>query len=101
MCRDFHSDFTIRYNDSGPLTAATHFTIGRDGIRTYHMIIGGAEITVQFPLASLFSLEERTNGPDSAEVSIKLNPAAVIFLPNQSVTDWKPINKQFPGLHIT
>ena len=101
MCRDFHPDFTIRYNDSGPLTAATHFTIGHDGIRTYHMIIGGAEITVQFPLASLFSLEERTNGPDSAEVSIKLNPAAVIFLPNQSVTDWKPINKQFPGLHIT
>ena len=32
---------------------------------------------------------------------MKINPGAVIFKPNQSVTTWRPIKKQFPGLHIT
>ena len=65
------------------------------------MMIGGAEITAKFTLSTFLNLEERTNGPDGAQIILKINPGAVVFQPNQSVTNWSPIKKQFPGLHIT
>ena len=58
-------------------------------------------MTAKFALSTFLNLEERTNGPDGAQIILKINPGAVVFQPNQSVTNWSPIKKQFPGLHIT
>ena len=81
-------NFYARHNEAGPLTAAIHITLNRRGLHCYDLIIGGAEVTVQFPLHVFLNLEHRENGSDDAEVIMKFNPTALKFRTCKSVTDW-------------
>ena len=89
-----------RHNKTGPLTAAIHMTLNKRGLHQYDLIIGGEEVTAQFPLHKFLNLEHRENGSDQAKVVIMFKPTALSFRPNKSMTDWVPISS-IPGLYIT
>ena len=89
-----------RQGETGPLTTALHMTLNKKGLHQYDLIIGGEEVTAQFPLHKFLNLEHRENGSDQAEVIITLKPMALSFRPNKSITDWVPISS-IPGLYIT
>jgi len=96
----FANQANLRYNESGPLTAAVHLALGQRGVDAYSLIVGGAQIIAKFPLSNFYGLEERNHGPDDAAVVCKINPASIILPPNKCVSDWKPITTQFPDLHL-
>ena len=91
----------FRYNDKGPLTAALHIQWGRHGTDNYNFIVGGKSIHAKFPLKKLMGLEDRGNGADTALVTVKINPEAIEFSTNKSVTIWKPITLMFPDIHVS
>ena len=83
------------------MTAAVHIQLGVQGTTAYNIIVGGKKILAKFPLKNFLSLEDRDNGADGAEVTVTLNPEAIEFPVNRSVSDWKPITTMFPDTHIT
>ena len=89
-----------RHGETGPLTAALHMTLNKRGLHQYDLIIGGEEVTAQFPLHMFLNLEHRENGSDDAKVVMRFKPMALNFRPNKSMTDWVPI-LIIPGLYIT
>ena len=89
-----------RYNEGGPLTAVVHMTLNRRGLNKYDLILGGAEVTAQFPLHKFLNLEHRENGSDDPEVVMNFKSTALTFRSNKSMTDWQPIST-VPGLYVT
>ena len=75
-------------------------TLNRRGLNKYDLILGGVEVTAQFPLHKFLNLEHRKNGSDDAEVVMKFKLTALTLKPNKSVTAWQPISA-IPGIHVT
>ena len=67
---------------------------------SYSLIVGGGQIIARFPISNFHGLKERNHGPDTAAVVCKIDPSSIIFPPNKCVSDWEPIAKQFPDLHL-
>ena len=66
----------------------------------FSLVVGGGPINAKFEIKNFLHLEDRENGSDTAEVSVIINPTAIVFPPNRSVTDWTPIRKEFRELTI-
>ena len=83
------------------MTAAVHVQLGSQGTTAYNIIIGGKSFQAKFPLKNFLGLEDRDNGADGAEVTATIDPAAIEFPVNRSVSRWKPIATMFPDTHVT
>ena len=83
------------------MTAALHIQWGSHGTSSYEIVIGGKSLTAKFTLKKFMGLEDRDNGGDTAEVTAKINPEAIEFPVNRSVTKWRPITTMFPDLHVS
>ena len=69
------------------------------GVAGFHFVLGGMDISAKFQLGNLFHLEDRENGNDELEVTVKVIPSALDFPPNKSVTAWQPITQMFKEIY--
>lgn len=92
----------LRYGkESGiPLTAGLHMTFQPHGLSAFNALLGGQKIQINFPLNNLLNLEDRVNG-DNVDVSLEINPSAIIIPVNKGVSEWSPISTQFREIHLS
>ena len=83
-----------------PLTAGLHMTFHPHGLSSFNMMLGGQKLQINFPLNNLLNLEDRVNG-DNVDVSLEIDPSAIIIQTNKGVSEWSPISVQFREIHVS
>ena len=85
------------HTDSLPeqLTVATRLELRTGVLKSFQFFLGGKELVISFPFSQLMGLEERSAGPPTALVNMKINPSSITFLNNKAVTVYRPITEWF------
>ena len=92
---------SLRHVCDGPLTTALHFSMGKDGIATYALVIGGGKLTGKFPFKALFNTVPRESGDDDTEICFTVDPSSINWPENKCVTEWTDIRECFRDLHVS
>ena len=82
------------------MRAAIHLELNASGLGAFHILVGGTPRKAKCPVKNFLNQEDRDNGTDTTEVTCTIDPQAIGFPANRTVTDWKPITQELRDLAV-